>query len=67
MTDVPLTRLQLSKMIDHSLLNPTLTRQDTIRGLEAAMEEQVASATVKPATPHWPPRSSKAAASWSTP
>lgn len=48
MTPAPLTRLELSKMIDHSLLKPTLTRQDTINGLEVAMQEQVASATVKP-------------------
>ncbi|MCB2209798.1 deoxyribose-phosphate aldolase [bacterium] len=40
--------MELSKMIDHSLLKPTLTRQDTINGLEVAMQEQVASATVKP-------------------
>lgn len=44
----PLTRLELSKMIDHSLLKPTLTRQDTIDGLEVAMQEQVAAATIKP-------------------
>lgn len=48
MTKVPLTRLQLSKMIDHSLLAPHLTMQDTIAGLEVAMHEEVAAATVKP-------------------
>jgi deoxyribose-phosphate aldolase len=48
MTGAPLTRLELSKMIDHSLLKPTLTREDTIRGLEVALKEQVASATIKP-------------------
>lgn len=48
MTDAPITRLELSRMIDHSLLNPTLTREDTIKGLEVALQEQVASATVKP-------------------
>ncbi len=48
MTDAPITRLELSRMIDHSLLKPTLTREDTIKGLEVAMQEQVASATVKP-------------------
>ena len=48
MTEAPLTRLELAKMIDHSLLKPTLTRQDTIQGLEVAMRQQVASATVKP-------------------
>lgn len=44
----PISRLELSKMIDHSLLTPGLTREDTIKGLEVAMREQVAAATVKP-------------------
>lgn len=44
----PITRLELSKMIDHSLLKPGLTKEDTIKGLEVAMREQVAAATVKP-------------------
>ena len=48
MTKAPLTRLELSKMIDHSLLKPTLTREDTLKGLEVAIKEQVASATIKP-------------------
>ncbi len=48
MTKAPISRLELSKMIDHSLLKPTLTREDTIKGLEVAIEEQVASATIKP-------------------
>lgn len=48
MSAAPITRLELSKMIDHSLLKPTLTQEDTIRGLEVAMRERVASATVKP-------------------
>ena len=48
MTKAPITRLELSKMIDHSLLKPTLTREDTIKGLEVAIKEQVASATIKP-------------------
>lgn len=48
MKNAPITRLELSKMIDHSLLKPTLTREDTIQGLEVAMRERVASATVKP-------------------
>ncbi len=34
-------------MIDHSLLKPTLTREDTLQGLEVAMRENVASATIK--------------------
>ena len=48
MGKAPITRLKLAKMIDHSLLKPTLTKEDTIRGLEVALKENVASATVKP-------------------
>lgn len=48
MSKAPISRLELSKMIDHSLLKPTLTKVDTIQGLEVAMREQVASATIKP-------------------
>ena len=48
MPEAPISRLELSKMIDHSLLKPTLTKQDTIEGLEVALREQVASATIKP-------------------
>ena len=48
MNNAPITRLDLSKMIDHSLLKPTLTKEDTIQGLEVALKENVASATVKP-------------------
>jgi len=48
MAKAPITRLELSKMIDHSLLKPMLTKDDTIKGLEVAIQEQVASATVKP-------------------
>lgn len=48
MSEAPISRLELSKMIDHSLLKPTLTKEDTIQGLEVAMRERVASATVKP-------------------
>ena len=47
MTKAPLTRLELSKMIDHSLLKPALTKEDTLKGLEVAMREQVAAATIK--------------------
>lgn len=43
-----ITRLELSKMIDHSLLKPGLTKADTIAGCEVAIEEQVAAATIKP-------------------
>jgi len=48
MPNAPITRLELAKMIDHSLLKPTLTKEDTIAGLEIAIKEQVASATIKP-------------------
>jgi len=48
MTNAPVTRLELSKMIDHSLLKPDLTKKATITGLEVAIKEQVAAATVKP-------------------
>lgn len=48
MTIAPLTRLELSKMIDHSLLKPGLTKENTITGCEVAMQENVAAATVKP-------------------
>jgi deoxyribose-phosphate aldolase len=48
MPNAPITRLELAKMIDHSLLKPTLTKEDTIAGLDTAIKEQVASATIKP-------------------
>ncbi len=48
MTKDPITRLELSKMIDHSLLKPDLTKEGTIAGLKVAIQEQVAAATVKP-------------------
>jgi deoxyribose-phosphate aldolase len=48
MSKAPLSRLELSKRIDHSLLAPHLTKQDTVAGLEVALREQVAAATIKP-------------------
>jgi len=48
MSEAPLTKHQIAKMIDHSLLKPTMTREDTVQGLEVAMKHDVASATVKP-------------------
>ncbi len=48
MSEAPITRLELSKMIDHSLLKPTLTKEDTLYGLEVALRENVAAASVKP-------------------
>ena len=47
MTTPPMTRHELAKMIDHSLLRQDVTRQDTIAGCELAMKYDVASATVK--------------------
>jgi deoxyribose-phosphate aldolase len=47
MAEVPISRQALAKMIDHSLLKPTLTRADTIAGLEEALHFDVAAATVK--------------------
>lgn len=44
----PLTRHELAKMIDHSLLKPIVTRADTIAGLQVALRYDVAAATVKP-------------------
>ncbi len=43
-----ISRHELAKMIDHSILRPVLTRQDTIAGLEIALKYDVAAATVKP-------------------
>ena len=38
----------LAKMIDHSLLHPTMTDQDVIEGCHLAMEYKVATACIKP-------------------
>jgi len=48
MTEPLLTKSELAKMIDHSLLKPTLTREDTIAGIELALKYDVAAASVKP-------------------
>ncbi len=48
MSEAPISRLELTKMIDHSLLKPTLTKEDTLHGLEVALRENVAAASVKP-------------------
>lgn len=48
MTLPRITRLALSKMIDHSLLKPGLTKAETIAGCEVAIREQVAAVTIKP-------------------
>ncbi|KAL5332856.1 hypothetical protein BJX70DRAFT_392638 [Aspergillus crustosus] len=39
---------QLAKMIDHSLLHPTMTDVDTLEGLKIARESNVATAGIKP-------------------
>ena len=43
-----LTLASIAKTIDHSLLNPTLTDQAMIDGLELAKKHQVASVCIKP-------------------
>jgi len=48
MTEAILTKAELAKMVDHSLLKPTLTREDTIKGVELALRFDVAAASVKP-------------------
>lgn len=48
MTVPLLKKAELAKMIDHSLLKPTLTREDTIQGIEVALKYNVAAASVKP-------------------
>ena len=47
-SEVAITREQLAKMIDHSMLKPTVTRADTVEGLQIAQRYRVAAATVKP-------------------
>jgi deoxyribose-phosphate aldolase len=44
----PITKHELAKMIDHSLLKPTVTRADTREGIELARAHDVAAVTVKP-------------------
>ena len=43
-----ITKLELSKMIDHSLLKPTITKEETIKGIEIGLKYDVASVTIKP-------------------
>lgn len=45
---IKVTLHQLSKMIDHSLLHPTMTDVDILNGLKIAREYNVATACVKP-------------------
>ncbi len=44
----PITREELARMIDHSLLRPTITRHDTVEGIKIALKYNVAAVTVKP-------------------
>jgi deoxyribose-phosphate aldolase len=44
------TYTQLAKMIDHSLLHPTMTDSDILAGLELAKKYNVATACVKPSS-----------------
>ncbi|KAK9366292.1 deoxyribose-phosphate aldolase [Lipomyces kononenkoae] len=45
---INVTLAQLAKMIDHSLLHPTMTDQDILAGLNIAKKYSVATACVKP-------------------
>ena len=45
---VSVTYTQLGKMIDHSLLHPTMTDNEIVAGLETAKKYKVATACVKP-------------------
>ena len=45
---ITVTLTQLAKMIDHSLLHPTMTDADIQAGLRIAKENNVATACVKP-------------------
>src|SRR3954463_5397410 len=47
MSDTPTVR-DLAKMIDHSLLHPTMTDEDVRKGCELARKYDVATACVKP-------------------
>jgi deoxyribose-phosphate aldolase len=42
------THTQIAKMIDHSLLNPTLTIEELERGLQVALDYDVASVCIMP-------------------
>lgn len=43
-----ITKKKLAKMIDHSLLNPVVSKKDTVEGIEVALEYDVAAVTIKP-------------------
>ena len=42
------TYLDIAKMIDHSLLNPTLNEQDLEKGCQLAVDYDVASVCIMP-------------------
>lgn len=44
----PVTVQELAKMIDHSLLHPTMTDDDLSKGCELAKKYNVATACIKP-------------------
>lgn len=45
---ITVTLGQIAKMIDHSLLHPTMTDKDILKGLEIAKKYNVATACIKP-------------------
>ncbi len=44
----PITLIEIAKMIDHSLLHPTMTDNDIIKGCELSKKYNVATACIKP-------------------
>ena len=48
MSTPPVTREELAKMVDHSLLKPAMTHEETIKGIEVAIKYNVAAASIKP-------------------
>jgi deoxyribose-phosphate aldolase len=45
---VMISKQELAKMIDHSLLKRVVTKEDTIKGIELGLKYDVASVTIKP-------------------
>lgn len=45
---ITVTLSQLAKMIDHSLLHPTMTDDDVLKGIQIAKQHNVAAACIKP-------------------
>jgi deoxyribose-phosphate aldolase len=44
----PITSDEIAKMIDHSLLHPTMTDRDIVQGCEIAIQHKVATVCIKP-------------------